>query len=97
MAVAAAETLGAEDEYDLRVSWEKARQSFLTSFKVDLVDSKVQTPEDVLSQLTLKRQEDDEKSAQFKVLKDVLGKCLSLVENLGGIAASGASMVSRHH
>ena len=82
-----------EDEYDLRAAWEKACQSFATTTKIDLLQGKVNSPEEVISQLKLKRQEDEEKKAEFKVLKDVLGKSLVFIQNLGGIAAQGAGMV----
>ncbi|KIX04226.1 uncharacterized protein Z518_07780 [Rhinocladiella mackenziei CBS 650.93] len=82
-----------DDEYDLRAAWEKACRSFAATTKVDLLEGKPQTPEEVIAQLKLKRQEDEEKKAQFKVLKDVLGKSLVFIQNLGGIAAQGAGMV----
>jgi hypothetical protein len=87
------DAVSTEDEYDLRTVWKTACQSFASTIKVDLRPGQWGTPEDVLAQLKLRRQEDEEKRAEFKVLKDVLGKPLVVIQNLGGIAASAAGMV----
>jgi len=83
-----------QDEYDLHEAWEKACRSFAATAKFDLRQDRALTPEEVISQLKAKRQKDDEKSAEFKVLKDVLWKSLTCIQTLGGIAAQGAGMVS---
>ncbi|EXJ82410.1 hypothetical protein A1O3_06223 [Capronia epimyces CBS 606.96] len=84
-----------DNEYDLQEAWEQACRSFATTAHVDinLLQGRALTPDDVVAQLKLKRHADEEKKAQYKVLKDVLGRTLVLIQNLGEIASSAASMV----
>lgn len=84
-----------DDDYDLQEAWDKACRSFATTTNSDVnpLQGRTQTPEDVLMQLKLKRHADEEKEAEYKVLKDVLGRTLVLVQNLGNIVSSAASMV----
>ena len=83
----------APDDYDLQRGWADVLQAFAKTAKIELRPDRILTPEDVIAQLKSKRDKDDADSAKYKVVKDVLGKTLACIQTLGGIAASGASMV----
>ncbi|GAB1217101.1 hypothetical protein ATERTT37_006324 [Aspergillus terreus] len=61
--------------------------------KVDLTTSPKFTVDEVLDQIRSKQDEDDEKNNKFRAAKEVIGKTLTFITVLGGIAAQGASMV----
>lgn len=84
-----------EDDYNIQEAWERACGAFAQTTKVDLTTSPQFTVDEVLDQIRIKQDEGDEKNKKFKTAKDVIGKTLTLITVLGGIAAQGASMVSR--
>ncbi|KAL2433848.1 hypothetical protein ABEF95_011185 [Exophiala dermatitidis] len=81
------------DEYDLHEAWDKACRSFAATTGIDLSQEKPKSPEAVAAQLKLKRHADEKKQADYQVLKTVVEKTLLLIQNLGGIVSSAASMV----
>lgn len=83
-----------ENDYNIQEAWERACGAFAQTTKVDLTTSPEFTVDEVLDQIRIKQDEDDEKNKKFKTAKDVIGKTLTLITVLGGIAAQGASMVS---
>ena len=83
----------APEDYDLQRGWSDVLQAFAKTAKVELRPDRVLSPEDVIAQLKSKRDKDEANSAKYRVVKDVLGKTLACIQTLGGIAASGASMV----
>ena len=83
----------APEDYDLQQGWSDVLQAFAKTAKVELRPDRVLSPEDVIAQLKSKRDKDEADSAKYRVVKDVLGKTLACIQTLGGIAASGASMV----
>lgn len=83
-----------EDDYNIQEAWERACGAFAQTTKVDLTTSPQFTVDEVLDQIRIKQDEGDEKNKKFKTAKDVIGKTLTLITVLGGIAAQGASMVS---
>ncbi|KAJ1712025.1 hypothetical protein NYO67_5777 [Aspergillus flavus] len=82
-----------EDDYNIQEAWERACGAFAQTTKVDLTTSPQFTVDEVLDQIRIKQDEGDEKNKKFKTAKDVIGKTLTLITVLGGIAAQGASMV----
>lgn len=83
-----------KDDYNIQEAWERACGAFAQTTKVDLTTSSKFTVDEVLDQIRIKQDEDDEKNRKFKTAKNVIGKTLTLITVLGGIAAQGASMVS---
>jgi 2-phosphoglycerate kinase len=83
-----------EDDYNIQEAWERACGVFAQTTKVDLTTSPKFTVDEVLDQIRMKQDEEDEKNKKYKTAKDVIGKTLTLITVLGGIAAQGASMVS---
>lgn len=84
-----------EDDYNIQEAWNRACGAFAQTTKVNLTESPKFTVDEVLDQIRAKQDEDDEKSNKYRVAKDVIGKTLKFITVLGGIAAQGASMVSR--
>ncbi|PIG84660.1 hypothetical protein AARAC_002020 [Aspergillus arachidicola] len=82
-----------EDDYNIQDAWERACGAFAQTTTVDLTTSPKFTVDEVLDQIRIKQDEGDEKNKKFKTAKDVIGKTLTLITVLGGIAAQGASMV----
>ncbi|GLA15441.1 hypothetical protein AnigIFM62618_001981 [Aspergillus niger] len=82
-----------KDDYNIQEAWERACEAFAQTTKVDLTTSPKFTVDEVLDQIRLKQDEDDEKNTKFKTAKNIIGKTLTLITVLGGIAAQGASMV----
>ncbi|KAJ5683311.1 hypothetical protein N7462_006476 [Penicillium macrosclerotiorum] len=82
-----------KDDYNLQEAWDRACGSFAQTTKVDLTASPKYTVDEVLDQIRAKQDEDDEKNNKYRVAKDVIGKTLTFITVLGGIAAQGASMV----
>ncbi|PYH72109.1 uncharacterized protein BO88DRAFT_402379 [Aspergillus vadensis CBS 113365] len=82
-----------KDDYNIQKAWESACGAFAQMTKVDLTTSPKFTVDEVLDQIRIKQDEDDEKNTKFKAAKDIIGKTLTLITVLGGIAAQGASMV----
>ena len=87
------ETPPEDDDYDLQLAWDQVCQSFAQTTRKDIRSKSLLTPEDIILQLKYLREEDAEKSAKHRVLKDILGNSLKCIQNLGGIVAMGASMV----
>lgn len=83
-----------KDDYNIQEAWDKAREAFARITKVDLTTPPKLTVDEILDQIRIKQDADDEKNNKFKVAKDVIGKTLTFITVLGGIAAQGASMVS---
>lgn len=83
-----------KDDYNIQKAWERACGAFAQTTKVDLTTSPKFTVDEVLEQIRIKQDDDDEKNTKFKAAKDIIGKTLTLITVLGGIAAQGASMVS---
>lgn len=83
-----------KDDYNIQEAWNRACGAFAQTTKVDLTTSPKFTVDEVLDQIRSKQDEDDEKHNRFRVAKDVIGKTLTFITVLGGIAAQGASMVS---
>jgi len=83
----------APDDYDLQQSWADVLQAFAQTAKIELRPDRLLTPEDVIAQLKAKRDKDEADNAKYKAVKDVLSKTVTCIQTLGGIAASGASMV----
>lgn len=83
-----------KDDYNIQEAWERACGAFAQTTKVDLTTSPKFTVDEVLDQIRIKQDEDDEKNTKFKTAKNIIGKTLTLITVLGGIAAQGASMVS---
>ena len=81
------------EDYDLQQGWSDVLQTFAKTTKIELQPDHVMSPEDVIGQLKSKRDKDSADSAKYRAAKDVLGKTLACIQTLGGIAASGASMV----
>jgi hypothetical protein len=82
-----------KEEYNLQEAWDRACGSFAQTAKVDLTAAPKFSIDEVLDQIRTKQDEDDEKNNKYKVVKDVIGKTLTFITVLGGIAAQGASMV----
>ncbi|KAB8224412.1 hypothetical protein BDV33DRAFT_233369 [Aspergillus novoparasiticus] len=82
-----------EDDYNIQDAWERACGAFAQTTKVDLTTSPKFTVDEVLDQIRIKQDDGDEKNKKFRTAKDVIGKTLTLITVLGGIAAQGASMV----
>lgn len=85
------------DAYDLKLAWENACDAFAKTSGEELRVKTKYTPEEVLEQIRAKQERDEEKAAKYRVVKDVLSKTLDCIDNLGNIAAQGASMVSMVH
>lgn len=83
------------DDYNLQDAWERVCTSFAQTTKVDLTAAPKYSVDEVLDQIRGKQEEDDERNNKYKTAKDVIGKTLNFVMVLGGIAAQGASMVSK--
>lgn len=86
--------LEVKDDYNIQEAWERACGAFAQTTKVDLTTSPKFTVDEVLDQIRIKQDEDDEKNTKFKTARNIIGKTLTLITVLGGIAAQGASMVS---
>ena len=82
-----------KEEYDLRKAWDEACDAFQQSASDDLKTKPKYTVDEVLEQIRAKQEKDAEKSAKFRVAKDVLTKTLDCIDSLGNIAIQGASMV----
>ncbi|KAJ5118107.1 hypothetical protein N7448_004246 [Penicillium atrosanguineum] len=82
-----------KEDYNLQEAWDRACASFAQTTKVDLTITPKYTVDEVLDQIQTKQDEDDERNNKYKVAKDVIGKTLTFITVLGGIAAQGASMV----
>ncbi|PGH12190.1 hypothetical protein AJ80_06810 [Polytolypa hystricis UAMH7299] len=81
------------DEEDLDQMWKEALVEF---HKLSGRDPKKFTHlkvEDVLGKINQKKESDEKKSAKYAKAKDILGKTLTCIQTLGGLAAQGASMV----
>lgn len=87
-----AKVVGKED-YDLKKAWDEACDAFAKTASEDLKTKTKYTPDQVLEQIRAKQDKDEEKNAKYRVAKDVLSKTLDCIDNLGNIAAQGASMV----
>lgn len=83
-----------DEEYDLKKAWDDVCTSFAKATDKDLREHPRYAPEEVLEQIRAKQDKDEEKNAKYKAAKDALSKTLDCINNLGGIAAQGASMVS---
>ncbi|KAJ5981977.1 hypothetical protein N7451_012077 [Penicillium sp. IBT 35674x] len=83
----------AEDDYNIQEAWERACGAFAQTAKVDLTSSPKFTVDEVLAQIRTRQDGEDEKNKKFQTAKDVIGKTLTFITVLGGIAAQGASMV----
>lgn len=83
----------APGDYDLQQAWKDCLKAFAETARVELQPVSILSPEDVIEQLKSKREKDEAHDAKYRVVKDVLGKTLACIQVLGGIAASGASMV----
>lgn len=82
------------DQYDLKKAWDDACDAFARTTSEDLTKKPKYSPNEVLEQIRAKQDKDEEKNAKYRVVKDVLSKTLDCIDNLGNIAAQGASMVS---
>jgi hypothetical protein len=82
-----------KDDYDLQKKWNEVCDSFARTTKEDLSKHPKFTPDEVLEQIRLKQDRDEAKNAKYKAAKDILSKTLDCIDNLGNIAAQGASMV----
>lgn len=82
-----------KEDYNLQEAWDQACGSFARTTKVDLTVTPKYTVDEVLDQIQTKQDEDDERNNKYRVAKDVIGKTLTFITVLGGIAAQGASMV----
>lgn len=82
------------EAYDLKIAWQNACDAFAKTSGETLTVKTQYTPEEVLEQIRKKQEKDEEKAAKYRVVKDVLSKTLDCIDNLGNIAAQGASMVS---
>ncbi|KAJ5675126.1 uncharacterized protein N7477_005060 [Penicillium maclennaniae] len=82
-----------KEEYNLQEAWDRVCASFAHTTKVDLTVTPKYTVDEVLDQIQTNQDEDDERNNKYKVAKDVIGKTLTFITVLGGIAAQGASMV----
>jgi hypothetical protein len=82
-----------KEDYNLQEAWDRACGSFAQTTKVDLTVTPKYTVDEVLDQIQTKQDEDDERNNKYRVAKDVIGKTLTFITVLGGIAAQGASMV----
>lgn len=80
-------------DYDLKKAWDDACDAFARTSGEELKVKTKYTPEEVLEQIRAKQEKDEEKAAKYRVAKDVLSKTLDCIDNLGNIAAQGASMV----
>jgi hypothetical protein len=89
------EKVNKPEAYDLKVAWENACDAFAKTSGEELKVKTKYTPEEVLEQIRAKSEKNEEKAAKYRVVKDVLSKTLDCIDNLGNIAAQGASMVSR--
>jgi len=88
------EKVSKPDAYDLKVAWQNACDAFATTSGEKLNVKTQYTPDEVLEQIRKKHEKDEEKAAKYRVVKDVLSKTLDCIDNLGNIAAQGASMAS---
>lgn len=84
-----------KDDYNIQEAWNKACQAFAHTAKVDLTASPRFSIDEVLDQIRKKQDDDDEKHNKYRVAKDAIAKTSKFIMLLGGIAAQGASMVSK--
>lgn len=82
-----------KEDYDLKKAWDEACDAFQKTASEDLRTKTKYTPEEVLEQIRAKQEKDEEKSAKFRVAKDVLNKTLNCIDGLANVAAQGASIV----
>jgi hypothetical protein len=80
-----------EEDYDLQRAWENACDAFVRTTSEDLKKTPKYSPDEVLEQIRAKQERDEEKNAKYQAAKDVLSKTLDCINNLGMIAAQGAS------
>lgn len=84
-----------EQELDLDQLWIQAQLDFQRMFPGrDPRYLPVLKVEDVIGMISQKKETDEKSGAKYKVAKDVLAKTLKCIQNLGGLAIQGASMVS---
>jgi hypothetical protein len=85
------------DDIDLdkewQEAWKAARNDFLATYGEDLDKPNDQTPEDVLDLVSRKRDKDDADNAKHARAKSVVANTLTIIVNLGAIAAQGAGLV----
>ena len=84
----------AEDE-DLDAMWNDAQAEFRKLSGQDLLVERVLSVEDVVARIRLKKDANEKDSARYATATNVIDKTLTLVQNLGGLAADVASEV-RH-
>lgn len=86
-----------KEEYDLKKAWDEACDAFQKTASEDLKSKTKYTPDEVLEQIRAKQEKDEEKSAKYRVAKDILSKTLDCIDSLANIAAQGASVVCFRH
>jgi tetratricopeptide (TPR) repeat protein len=79
--------------YDLDAAWREVLTAFEKTARIKLKPEKILTPDDVLQQLRLKREQDDEASQKHQKLKQAFRRALNCVQKLGTIAAQDQSGV----
>lgn len=84
------QTVPLVENEDLDAMWNDAQAEFRKLSGRDLVLNRALTVENVIAQIQMKKDADEKTSARYERATNVIDKTLTLIQNLGGIAAEVA-------